>query len=67
MTHRYEGMERDSMERSARNLAAWRNAYVNAGFGDKEALRLVRDVSKRHVHQSFRNKPPPHEDVNEDS
>ncbi len=39
---------------SAKNLADWRNAFTIAGFSDKEALRLVRDVWKRSCHLSVR-------------
>ena len=52
--HRYQGIAKDGMLRSAQNLAAWRHAFVVAGFSDKEALRLVRDVWNRGGHQTSR-------------
>ena len=52
--HVYQGIAKDGMLRAAKNLADWRHVFVVAGFSDKEALRLCRDVWKRHAHQTFR-------------
>ncbi len=57
--HSYQGITKDGMLLAAQNLADWRHAFVVTGFSDKEALRLCRDVWKRHAHQSYRRKAAP--------
>ena len=45
----------------ARQLAEWRNAFAEAGFGDPEAMQLVHAVYKTYVTATRRVRTEPND------